>query len=60
LDSRLRRPQAFFQNGDGHSDSWSIPDLVSSPVAEIHTYNHWSHLIYQSKGEYTGWDGAYF
>ena len=52
-------PNAFSPNGDGVNDTWVITNISYYPDAQVSVFNRYGHLIYQTQGAYTPWDGNY-
>jgi len=52
-------PKFFTPNGDGFNEIWTIPFLSSQPNATVNIFDRYGKLIYQFKGNKTGWDGKH-
>lgn len=53
-------PNTFTPNGDQSNDTWQIyaPDMSQLKDAVIKVYNKRGHLVYESVGLESGWDGS--
>lgn len=52
-------PNTFTPNNDGINDLWLIENLQTYPNAIVEIFNRYGQLLYESKGIYKPWDGAY-
>lgn len=55
----LDYPKYFTPNNDGINDLWKINYLQFQPNAVITIFNQFGKVIFNSKGENSGWDGTY-
>ena len=52
-------PQIVSPNGDGSNDKWVINYSSKYPKVQVHIYNRWGSLIYESPIPYDdSWDGT--
>ena len=52
-------PDIFSPNGDGKNDTFFIPHICDISPFEMHIYNRWGQLVFQSSDINKGWDGKY-
>jgi len=52
-------PNIFTPNGDRINDTWVISGMGDDPTTIIKVYTRYGTQIYQSKGQYTPWNGQY-
>ncbi|KRT16007.1 hypothetical protein ASU31_10915 [Pedobacter ginsenosidimutans] len=50
-------PNTFTPNGDNVNDTWNIPAITSFPNSIVKVTNRYGQLVYQSTGNFKGWDG---
>jgi gliding motility-associated-like protein len=55
---RLLIPNVFTPNGDGHNDTFFIPNLNLYPVNSLRIYNRWGQQVYKQQGYQGNWSGA--
>ena len=51
-------PNAFTPNNDGMNDEF-IPYVEHADNYHLYIFNRWGELIFESKDQYSGWDGTY-
>lgn len=52
-------PEIFTPNGDGVNDNFVIRGISSEyPNHKLEIYNRWGNMVYNGKGENSGWDGT--
>ena len=57
--ARLRVPNAFTPDHDGHNDEFRVaPYEGSEVIARLRIFNRWGQKIYEGTGSNTGWDGT--
>ena len=55
----LRIPEGFSPNGDGIHDVFVINGITAFPRAQLHVFNRWGNLVYESPTPYNNdWDGT--
>lgn len=59
VNESLEIPTAFTPDSDGWNDVWNIKELENYPNCSVKIYNRWGHLIFESEGYETPWDGNY-
>jgi len=47
----------FTPNGDGVNDKWYISNTLEHPDLLVIVYNRAGQKVFESKGQYSGWDG---
>jgi gliding motility-associated-like protein len=52
-------PDIFSPNGDGRNDTFFLPHVCDMVPFEMHIYNRWGELVFQSSDINQGWDGRY-
>ncbi len=57
---RLRIPNAFSPNGDGHDDSWEIEHIGDYSTSHVLVFNRWGNKIFEASGYQHGseWNGT--
>jgi len=56
---KLVVPSAFTPNGDGKNDFF-VPRYINTPVKyEVHVYNRWGEMVFESNNITVGWDGNF-
>lgn len=56
VDEELKVPNIFSPNGDGENETF-FPIPNAQNYVELHVYNRWGQLIYETAGNYRPWDG---
>jgi gliding motility-associated-like protein len=51
-------PNAFSPNGDGNNDLFKVYGSSIERV-EMHVFNQWGQLLFESSDQQRGWDGTY-
>jgi gliding motility-associated-like protein len=59
VNESLEIPTAFTPDSDGWNDVWNIKELENYPNCTVKIYNRWGHLIFESAGYETPWDGSF-
>jgi gliding motility-associated-like protein len=59
VNNDLEFPTAFTPDGDGINDVWNLKELSSYPDNRVRIFNRWGHLIFESEGYNTPWDGTF-
>lgn len=49
----------FSPNNDGVNDTWNIKNIQLYPNCKVSVLNQWNHLLLNSKGYQTPWDGKF-
>ncbi len=57
-NSTLYIPNTFTPNGDGINDRFFVA-ATNIDKFQIHIYNRWGNLLFESNNLYEGWDGQY-
>ncbi len=52
-------PNIFSPNGDGKNDTFYILHICDLDPFEMHIYNRWGELVFESPDIHKGWDGRY-
>ncbi len=57
---RLRIPNAFSPNGDGHDDTWEIDHIGDYLANHVLVFNRWGSKIFEASGYHHGneWNGT--
>ncbi len=59
--ARIRIPNAFTPDGDGHNDVFSVvPYEGSEVISRLVIYNRWGQKVYEATGIDAAWDGTTF
>lgn len=49
----------FSPNNDGANDQWNIGNINLYPDAVVQIFDRSGMLVFESEGDYFGWDGTY-
>ena len=59
--STVTLPTVFTPNGDGHNDDFApLTELFLGACAQLHIYNRYGQLLFESLGNDLSWDGRTF
>lgn len=59
--ARIRIPNAFTPDGDGHNDVFAVvPYEGSEVISRLVIYNRWGQKVYEASGANAAWDGTTF
>jgi len=52
-------PNTFSPNNDGVNDTWFIPEITRFNANELHIYNRWGQLVFNTTNYQNDWKGTY-
>jgi gliding motility-associated-like protein len=50
-------PDGFSPNDDGTNDNFVIPGIEEYPENEIHIFNRWGNIVFETQNYHNEWDG---